>query len=90
MAAHYRADTVDKIQLSQLLERQVDRNATRRTHATLPYAKILANLVEHPFANLDDQAGFFRDGYKVGGQDEAAFRQLPADQRLCTKNLSGF
>ena len=41
-----------------------------------------AGLLEHPAADVEDEAGLLGDGDELGGRDVAARRVMPADQRL--------
>ena len=56
----------------------------------MPKAKILADLVQHPLTDIDDQIRFFGKRYKIGGQYESAFGKLPPHERLGTEHLTGF
>ena len=46
----------------------------------LPVAQILADLIQHPLTNLDDQIGFLGQRDKFGRQNEPALRSAPSER----------
>ncbi len=90
MAAHDRADTPNEVWLSQLFQRQVHRNAAGRGNGALPEAKILADLIEDPLTDFDDEVGFFRNRNEIRWQYQTAIRKFPAHQSLGAEYLASF
>src|SRR5450759_4268854 len=78
----HRAAAQDEACLAQLLQRQVERDATRVSHFVLHLAVVPAYPVQYPFANVEDEARFFGERNKLRGRDVAVPRQAPAQQRL--------
>ena len=73
-----RMDKAHQIAVHELRRRQIDRDLQRyRPRRSLP-----AGLAQDPFAHLDDQTAFFREGDKIAGRNEAAHWMQPARKRL--------
>ena len=64
--------------LVELLGRQVDGNV----HRLRPGRRLYARLADHPFADWPDQPDLLGHEDELGRRDHAAFRMVPADQRL--------
>ena len=58
------------------------RNVDREADIVGPGRGLRAGRGQHPFAELIDQAGVFRDRNELGGRDHAAFGVAPAQQRF--------
>src|SRR5215217_3116439 len=54
-----------------------------------PLLDLPGGLLEYPLADLDDQAGAFRNGDELAGADQPPARMLPADQRFRFVHLAG-
>ena len=89
VTAEDRADPADEIGLPKLFEREVDGDPPRGRHGSLPVTEVFAHPIEYPFPDFDDEVGFFGQRDEVRRQDDAAFRQLPAHERLGTDNFAG-
>ena len=70
-------DHVDEIRTAELQRRNIDRDRQAR-----PVAAIEAGAAQHPFAELDDEAGIFGDRNKDRRRNDARGRMRPARQRL--------
>ena len=58
------------------------RDVDREVDVVGPCRGLRAGRRQHPFAELVDQAGLFRDRNEFGGRDHAAFGVTPAHQRF--------
>ncbi|MNQ68641.1 hypothetical protein D3C85_832030 [compost metagenome] len=66
----------------QLNRRQVDRHAQVDEALIVPFAQLLAGLIQHPFANGDDRAVLLCQRDEQVRRHQTVFRMLPANQRF--------
>ncbi|RMS60168.1 hypothetical protein ALP65_04561, partial [Pseudomonas aeruginosa] len=76
------AHRVDQAGMGELQGRKVHRDVPLRMPAVQPEAHLPAGFVEHPLADLHDQAGLFRQRQELAGGDQPVLRMLPAQQRF--------
>ncbi len=75
----------DEVRLLDLAGTDVDVDHDRASPLPRPrHATWRHDCLEHPAAELDDQAGLFGERDEIGRVDDAAFGMLPAQQRLDT------
>src|SRR5579862_3312165 len=88
MAAEHRAATQDEARLAQLLERQVEGDATRISALALHVAVVHAYAVQHPLADVEDEVGLLGERDELRRRDVAVPRKPPAQQRLGADDLA--
>ena len=71
-----------KFRVPQLMRRDVQRQARRRDLAVAPARELRARGIEHPAAEVDDEAALFRRRHELARKSHAVARRLPAQQRL--------
>jgi hypothetical protein len=77
------ADAVDEVGLLELAGGKVDADAgflQLLAGAMTPFDELAAGFGEAPFAEGDDEAGFFGEGDELAGREEAAAGVAPADE----------
>ena len=89
MAAEYGAAAQNETGLSQLLQRQIERDTAGGAHIGQKIAVIQANAIQHPFAHVENQVGFFGERNELRGRNIAVARQTPAQQGFSAYNLAG-
>ena len=87
--AEHAAAARDEARLLELTQRQIDRDSARLRHDFLPFAVVRADAIQDPFADIQDQAGLFRERNEMRGRDIAVARQAPAQQRLGADHAPG-
>jgi hemolysin activation/secretion protein len=80
-----RGDDARQVRIVELTRREVDRHL----QAVLgpDEGRPAAGFAQHPFADPQDQAGLLGELDEVAGQDQAALRMLPAQQRLVARGF---
>ena len=73
--------------LSSLSDRLIATRPGSR-HALLPHGVVAAHLVQHPRADVEDEARFLRERDELRRGDVAVTRQAPAQQRLGADDLA--
>ncbi len=82
-------DAFQQVGLAQLRACQVHRQRAERLTGLAPYSHLAAGLLQHPVADLQDHAVFFRQGNEVLGRHFAKGRVVPADQGFCACQCLG-
>ena len=80
----YLAHQAGQIALTQLMHRQVHRDADLRQPLTLPFARLPARLTQDELTDGCDQAGFLGQADEVAGGHQTQQRMTPTHQRLGT------
>ena len=80
--AQHLADQAGQIRVPELHGRNVDGHGQRRQAGIPPARHLRHGRAQHPFADRNDQPGFFGKGNELGRRHHAPFGVLPADQGL--------
>ena len=68
--------------MPQLLQRDIQRQARGRESLVAPGRQLRTGRLQHPAADIDNQAAFFGGRHEIPGMAHAFALRLPAQQRL--------
>ena len=77
----------DETRIGELARHHVDGHARLRPGAVMPMGRGLHGRLQHPVADVHDEAGFLGDRQELTGRGETAIGHAPADQRLHQRGL---
>src|SRR5436305_15326439 len=72
----------------ELARRDVHRHLQRAAVEAVEVGRLPARLIEHPFAEADDEAGLLCERDEFAGRELAECRMLPADEGLAAGDLT--
>ena len=82
------ADKCHEPVVTHLARREIDRNAKSVQSRLLQLPCAVTGGLQHPAANVYDQAGLLQNGYEVHWRNVAEFRVVPAQQSFDSANFS--
>src|SRR5690606_22589819 len=81
-------DDLDDVLVLELSGRKVYRHTHFGVGLVAPNHNLLTGLLQHPFANGQNHATVFGNGYEFIGRDSRAIGLRPAQQRLYANDLT--